>query len=109
MNNTILDQHIPCDDCGSSDAKCTYEDGHSYCFSCLAYTPPPKKEFNTLDELYSYEYLPIRGITKDTLQFYDVKTKIDSEGKPRSIGFLIQIPLIRLDFSIRKHFILREI
>jgi twinkle protein len=87
MNNTILDQHIPCDDCGSSDAKCTYEDGHSYCFSCLAYTPPPKKEFNTLDELYSYEYLPIRGITKDTLQFYDVKTKIDSEGKPRSIGF----------------------
>ena len=24
----------PCDECGSSDANATYDDGHSYCFSC---------------------------------------------------------------------------
>ena len=26
--------HTNCDDCGSSDAKSVYSDGHSYCFSC---------------------------------------------------------------------------
>jgi len=83
----IVDQHIPCDDCGSSDAKCTYEDGHSYCFSCLTYTPPPKKEFYTLDEQYTFEYLPWRGINQETFRHYEAKTKIDASGKPVSIGF----------------------
>ncbi len=27
----------PCDACGSSDACATYDDGHTYCFSCGAY------------------------------------------------------------------------
>ena len=36
---------------------------------------------------FTYEYIPLRGITKETLRFYDVKTKIDREGKPVSIGF----------------------
>ena len=27
----------PCDSCGSSDANCTYDDGHTFCFSCRAY------------------------------------------------------------------------
>lgn len=26
--------HLPCSDCGSSDAKTVYNDGHSFCFSC---------------------------------------------------------------------------
>lgn len=28
----------PCDECGSSDAKATYDDGHTYCFSCETHT-----------------------------------------------------------------------
>lgn len=36
---------------------------------------------------FTYEYVPLRGLTKETLRFYDVKTKIDGEGKPKSIGF----------------------
>lgn len=36
---------------------------------------------------YTYEYLPLRGIGKEALSFYDAKTKIDHEGKPVSIGF----------------------
>ncbi len=78
---TIIERHIACDDCGSSDAKCTYSDGHSYCFSCLTYTPPlDKQEF-------SYEFLGTRGIAKEVFQFFDTKTKIDVNGKPTSIGF----------------------
>jgi twinkle protein len=36
---------------------------------------------------FTYEYLPYRGIDKSVMQFYDVKTKIDHEGKPVSLGF----------------------
>ena len=30
-------RHLPCDNCGSSDANSLYTDGHTYCFSCNAY------------------------------------------------------------------------
>lgn len=30
-------QHIPCEDCGSSDAKTTYNDGSSFCYACNKY------------------------------------------------------------------------
>jgi len=36
---------------------------------------------------YTYEYLPWRGLSKDTLRKYDILTKIDHEGKPISVGF----------------------
>lgn len=36
---------------------------------------------------FSYEYIPLRGISKETLAFYDCKTRIDQEGKPIEIGF----------------------
>lgn len=31
--------HLPCKDCGSSDALAEYSDGHTYCFSCGKNTP----------------------------------------------------------------------
>lgn len=82
--NEIKERHVPCEHCGSSDAKCIYEDGHSYCFSCKHYSSGDKDYIN-LD--YTYEYLPWRGVTKETMAFYDVKTKIGSDGKPISLGF----------------------
>lgn len=30
----IVERHLPCQDCGSSDALSVYSDGHTYCFSC---------------------------------------------------------------------------
>lgn len=91
-NSKISEQHIPCDDCGSSDAKCTYEDGHSYCFSCGVYTPPANKpkEFISLlqdDSNCTYEYVPTRGLNRSSLKHYNALTKIDPEGKPVEIGF----------------------
>ncbi len=32
-------RHEACDQCGSSDARSIYDDGHSYCFSCQHYIP----------------------------------------------------------------------
>lgn len=84
--NDISELHVPCSDCGSSDALVKYADGHSYCYSCQTYTGKEGgKEFH--EETFSYEYLPYRGISADTYRFYDAKTKIDSNGKPISIGF----------------------
>lgn len=84
QSSKIADQHIPCPSCPSSDAYCVYDDGHGYCFSCNYYKP---REGSITDEVYSYEYLPWRGVNKESFSFYDSKTKIDSDGKPISIGF----------------------
>lgn len=84
--------HQPCPDCPSTDAYTHYTDGHGFCFSCNTYFPPPKGSSGVYrTENYSnnctFEYVPLRGILKSTLEFYDTKTKINSEGKPVSIGF----------------------
>src|SRR5258705_12085862 len=85
MNDVIVERHIPCPVCPSSIAYCIYADGHGHCFSCN-YHFTPKKDFLLPDE-FTYEYLPHRGISKATLSKYDVKTKIDKDGKPVETGF----------------------
>ena len=32
--NILVEAHRPCEDCGSSDARALYSDGHEFCFSC---------------------------------------------------------------------------
>lgn len=85
MKSQIQHQHISCPNCPSSDAYCIYDDGHGYCFSCNFYKP---RENTISDADYSYEYLAHRGINKETFEFYDVKTKINPDGKPISLGFV---------------------
>lgn len=36
---------------------------------------------------FTYEYLPWRGVTADTMRKYNVKTKISSDGKPICLGY----------------------
>lgn len=36
QNDSEFITHGPCPNCGSSDANATYDDGHTYCFSCHA-------------------------------------------------------------------------
>lgn len=35
----VIQTKLSCDDCGSSDAKALYDDGHTYCFSCSKWRP----------------------------------------------------------------------
>lgn len=37
--------------------------------------------------MYTYEYIPHRGLHRKTLEFLDIKTKVDAEGKPIAVGF----------------------
>src|SRR5579872_1404780 len=82
-NSKIVDLHISCPVCPSSDAYCTYEDGHGYCYSCNYYKPKDGIDLTN----YTYEYLPTRGINSETFKFYDVRTKIDADGKPFEQGY----------------------
>ena len=91
-NNKIVELHGPCPNpkCGSSDAYCIYEDGHGHCFSCGYHKFIEKKEadFKELsDEVFTYEFIPHRGLNKNSLTKYEVKTKIKSDGEPVSVGF----------------------
>lgn len=37
-NEATFVAHVPCDSCGSSDARATYSDESEFCFSCLDYS-----------------------------------------------------------------------
>ena len=39
MTESEFVRHIPCANCGSSDANSVYSDGHTYCFVCHARKP----------------------------------------------------------------------
>lgn len=80
----IVEQHIACPECPSSDGFCRYDDGHGYCYACNHYEPPDNK---LDDSVFTYEFLPWRGLDKVTLQKYNIKTKINSEGKPITVGY----------------------
>jgi len=70
----------PCDDCGSSDAKGVYSDGHTYCFSCQTYTKGETPtvdtrtqpvEFNVVNG--EYKALTKRKLTLETCKFWGYK------------------------------------
>jgi Replicative DNA helicase len=86
--DTIAEKELPCPSktCGSSDAYFLYEDGHGHCFSC-GYHYFPNKVFEDLTEEFTYEFMDYRGISHATFRKYGAKTKIDSEGRPLSIGY----------------------
>lgn len=70
----------------AGDNLAVYDDNHSYCFGGHGLIAGNSKDF-ILKDRFTYEYLPWRSISKETMAFFDVKTKIDLEGKPISIGF----------------------
>lgn len=47
----------------------------------------PDFEETSAPDVFSYEFLPWRGVAKETMRSYGVKTKVSSSGKPHSITF----------------------
>lgn len=87
-------EHLPCPDCGSSDAMSLYSDGHTYCFSCKQYRaeginimftaknedklPQPKDTISEEDMVI--ESLKARGIKQETCRKYGYfKTRVRGE------------------------------
>lgn len=98
------------------DNLAIYSDGHGYCFSCGFYLDKNSNlDYNvyyvknrdsillcdnesqccnvTLDSnvvqgtMYTYQYLEDRGVTKDTMSFFEVATKVAEDGAPISRAF----------------------
>jgi twinkle protein len=81
----IIELHIPCPNCPSSDAYCIYDDGHGYCYSCGYYKNGNNVLENTSE--VSYEFIPWRGVSADTFRFYQAATKVSNTGEPIELGF----------------------
>ncbi len=85
-SDSIFLYHIPCENCGSSDANSLFSDGHTYCYACDNWTPGdgerPERErrqskgskpmsydvWNFGDSNGRYSDLTARGISKETCQ-----------------------------------------
>lgn len=87
----------------SGDNLAIYDDGHSYCYAC-EHLLNSKEEFNPLEDTFTYEYHPHRGITADTFRFYRTYTKIDKEGKPIKVGFPYPDQSMKIRSLSEKHF-----
>ena len=76
-----------CNSCPSSDANVTFDDGHQYCFSCNAYTPPDGSEAtlkvvsttetrSMTNRDWSYNALTDRKIKRETANKYGVRSEM---------------------------------
>ncbi|PWM76710.1 MAG: topoisomerase [Phascolarctobacterium sp.] len=86
MDGEVIRSHLPCPDCGSSDALTEYTNG-TYCFSCEKFTPADKvkpqsvqtqqqhkhKNLIPLDEC-EIQALTKRGLTQATCRKYGYYT-----------------------------------
>lgn len=68
-SSEVVQAHLPCSDCGSSDALSKYSDGHTYCFSCETYHGGTKAEpVKQRDGLIPYSDLEISALPARRLE-----------------------------------------
>lgn len=86
--------HEPCPKCDSSDALARYDDGHGYCFSCEHWERGDEVEqaFQKLEivptEKLTALFRPHRGISAETMKFYQCHTIINSMGEEKSQDYV---------------------
>ena len=75
-------RHMPCENCGSSDANSLYSDGHTYCFVCHNRTGDNdvihSQNVNKVHLKGSAERLNKRNISEKTNQFYQIYRDADT-------------------------------
>jgi len=77
MTESEFVRHMPCDNCGSSDANSLYTDGHTYCFVCHNRTGDNDVIHNrnvtkNVQLKGTAERLRKRGISEKTCQFFRI-------------------------------------
>ena len=53
---------------------------------------------------FTFEYIGTRGVKREIFKFYDVKTKIDQDGKPISMGFVYPSRAVKVRRLSEKQF-----
>ncbi len=76
MTESEFVRHLPCDNCGSSDANSLYSDGHTFCFVCHHRTGGDDELHNHMSKTVyltgSAERLHKRNISEKTNAFYKI-------------------------------------
>lgn len=94
-NTSEFLRHIPCENCGSSDANSLYTDGHQFCFACQHHVKgdgegyqAPAREPAPSDLLRNGEARALlkRGIDEETCKKFKYLTGNDANGKPVQIA-----------------------
>ena len=76
MSDNEFVRHIPCPQCGSSDANSLYSDGHTFCFRCYTHSHGDSPEVNHTHSVHNVRLqgsagrLQSRGISEKTAEFY---------------------------------------
>lgn len=93
----IFVRHIACEKCGSSDGNAEYDDGTTYCFSCLSYGGSHEHQEDEVKDgkllernsrllQGSYTDLPKRRLREDACRKFGYQTGTDSSGEPIHIA-----------------------
>lgn len=87
LNKSKFIKHVPCEACGSSDAGSLYDDGHTFCMVCEAYTAgdgeakqeakqlPTNPNLTPLTDVY--RAIPKRGLPEEAIQKYGIDVNVD--------------------------------
>ena len=76
MSDTEFVRHMPCDQCGSSDANSLYSDGSTFCFRCHAYSHGDNDVIHTHQRVSNVRLqgsagrLQSRGISEKTAELF---------------------------------------
>jgi len=92
MSEEVAELHVPCEDCGSSDARVIYTSGWSHCFSCETNRkvgaggdeeerPVTNKVKSSLAPIGEYIDMPKRGLRLDTCKKFGY-SKSNFRGTP---------------------------
>ena len=77
LNESEFCYHLPCLNCGSSDANSMYDDGHTYCFVCNARTTgeePPSSSTNASKVMMKGHPIKLkkRGLSEEVCRKYRI-------------------------------------
>jgi twinkle protein len=112
MSSKWKEYGIPCP-CGeSSDAYAIDKDGKGFCFrgDCNKFFPVKEYKEDAIEQEeitgnVTYDYYPHRGISRSTMEFYNVQTML-IDGKPDSCGFVLPnkaVQIKKLDPLVTKN------
>lgn len=79
MSESNFVRHVPCEECGSSDAGAEYDDGHTHCFACGVTRGDPGDTPSISNVAKhgliegSFKALTARGITEETCRKWGYK------------------------------------
>lgn len=85
QNDSEFVKHVPCPECGSSDANSLYTDGHEHCFACNRHTGPDGSDVGDTSQAPALvlpgevQALRSRGLTAETCRKFGVR--LDVAGK----------------------------